>query len=106
MLIPVWAVFANEGVAVVVCYHTYPKGANKTVNAIREACKNMLLQQINSTDAHVVIALFAKTIDHFGKLGILVNSAGIVGAKKPVTESTAVEFDLTIKSDLYGSFYT
>ncbi|GAB3046971.1 SDR family NAD(P)-dependent oxidoreductase [Spirosoma pulveris] len=97
--------FANEGADVVVCYHTDLQGANKTVNAIRGVSKNALLQQIDITDEQAVIALFAKAIDHFGKVDILVNSAGVVGAKKPVTELTAAEFDLTIKSDLYGSFY-
>jgi len=98
--------FAKEGAHVVVCYHTDKEGATKTAAAVTEAGQKVFLARVDLTAEKEVITLFEKSIQEFGAVDILVNCAGVVGAKKPLIEMSADEFDVTIKSDLYSAFYT
>ena len=45
-----------------------------------------------------------KVVDHFGRIDILVNAAGM-GNNKPVTEQSSEEWDRHIKIDLSGVYY-
>ena len=45
-----------------------------------------------------------KVVDHFGRIDILVNAAGM-GNNKPVTEQSSDEWDRHIKIDLSGVYY-
>lgn len=60
--------------------------------------------QCDVTKASEVKALMDKTIETFGRIDILLNSAG-VGQLKPVTELTVEEFDEMIDVNLKGTFY-
>ncbi len=48
--------------------------------------------------------LIATTVKEFGKVDILVNSAGIGGVEKPVIEMTDADWDRTLNIDLRGTF--
>ena len=98
--------YAKEGANVVVTYHSDEDGAQKTLSAIEEAGQKGLMLKIDVTLEPQVTYLLSKTIDTFGTVDILVNNAGIKGAVKPVIEMTTEDFDKTIKTDLYGAFYS
>jgi len=98
--------FAKQGANVTVTYHTDDEGAQKTVAAIEAEGQKAIMLKIDVTLEPQITYLFSKTIETFGTVDILVNNAGIKGASKPVMDMTTEEFDATIKSDLYGPFYT
>ena len=47
-----------------------------------------------------------KVVDEFGKVDILVNSAGIAGAQKPVSELTDTDIDDVVSIDFKGVYVT
>jgi len=98
--------FAKEGANVTVTYHSDKEGAQETVTAVEQEGGKALLLHLDVTDEALVKELFAKTVETFGTIDILVNNAGVKGASKPVIEMTTEDFDKTIKSDLYGPFFT
>jgi NAD(P)-dependent dehydrogenase (short-subunit alcohol dehydrogenase family) len=56
------------------------------------------------TDEQAVIAFFKKTVDEWGQLDVVVNSAGRDSLSPPVTEVTMEEWDKTIGPNLTGVF--
>lgn len=57
------------------------------------------------TDYENIQESVQKVVDKFGRIDILVNSAG-VGHMKPVVEQTIEEWDTHLKIDLTGVYYT
>ena len=47
-----------------------------------------------------------ETIDRFGQIDVLVNSAGVLGAKGPLAENNPVLWAQTIQVNLMGTFHT
>jgi glucose 1-dehydrogenase len=98
--------FAKEGANVTVTYRSDKKGGQETVEAVEKEGQKALLVQLDVTDEALVKDMFTKTIETFGTVDILVNNAGVGGAGKPIIEMTTEEFDKTIKTNLYGAFYS
>jgi NAD(P)-dependent dehydrogenase (short-subunit alcohol dehydrogenase family) len=61
--------------------------------------------RMNIANEKEVEKTFAEVYKKFGKLHILVNNAGVVGAAKPSHETTAEEFDAVINVNLRGTFF-
>lgn len=59
---------------------------------------------VNIAQAASVQAAFAKTAEAFGRVDILVNSAGIAGANAPVSEYPVEEFERIVAINLTGTF--
>ncbi|MBF8643744.1 SDR family NAD(P)-dependent oxidoreductase [Pseudomonas luteola] len=97
-------VFAREGADIAVTYRSDGKGAQKTLEQVKQAGRRGLVQQLDVTDENSVAALFKAVDEQLGTPDILVNNAG-TGKSKPVTELTTAEFDQVIKTDLYGPFF-
>ena len=98
------AVFARKGAHVAITYHSDQQGAQDTLEQIRNAGGRGLVRQVDVRDEHSVSALFKAVDEELGTPDILVNNAG-TGKSKPITELTTEEFDLVIKTDLYGPFF-
>lgn len=98
------AVFARQGAHVAITYHSDQQGAQDTLEQVRNAGGRGLVRQVDVRDEHSVSALFKAVDEELGTPDILVNNAG-TGKSKPITELTTEEFDLVIKTDLYGPFF-
>jgi len=76
--------FAAEGAAVVVCGRRLAK-VRETVEAITGAGGVALGLQVDVSDEKSVRQMVADTVNHFGRINILVNNAGVRGAVGDVT---------------------
>jgi len=92
-------------------------GADVVISARRfercqEACSEIekklgvksLPVRCDVTNTDEVNNLIETTIKEFGKVNILVNSAGVGGSEKPVVEMSDEDWDTTINIDLRGAF--
>lgn len=59
---------------------------------------------IDVHDSNVVDNLVVEVLNEFGKIDILVNSAGISGSEKPVARTTDEEIDDVMNVDFRGTF--
>lgn len=64
-----------------------------------------LFVRTDMTDEAAVQAMVAQTLEHFGRLDILVCCAGILGWEKPFLEQTAAQFDRVMRVNVYGVYY-
>ncbi|HAJ34183.1 MAG TPA: short-chain dehydrogenase, partial [Chloroflexi bacterium] len=70
--------FAQEGAAVVVADRNAAAG-EETTQAIVDVGGAAIFVQTDVADAAAVAALVQRTLDHFGRLDVLVSNAGIGG---------------------------
>lgn len=98
--------FAKAGANLVVCYYHDEAAGNDTVGKIQAEGGRAMLAQIDVGQETSIESLFDNTIREFGAVDILVNSAGTNGAKKRVVDMTTDDFENTLRSDLYGPFFT
>jgi len=61
--------------------------------------------RVDVSDEAAVRAAIASVVDHFGALHVLVNTAGISGAKKPTHEITEEEWDRVQAVNVKGPFF-
>jgi 3-oxoacyl-[acyl-carrier protein] reductase len=69
--------YAEEGASVIVNYSSSKEGADKVVAAILAAGGKAIAVQGSVSKAADVIRVFGKAREHFGRLDVLVNNAGI-----------------------------
>ncbi len=96
--------FAEEGADVLVTYHTDKAGAEETASGVLSMGRRALLQRLGVTDPRSVAAGFDAAAA-WAEVDILVNDAGLSGEHKPFVETSDVDFDRMMKTDLYGPFY-
>jgi glucose 1-dehydrogenase len=99
--------FAQEGANVAINYHRGAEQAEETTemarNARSSATGKEIVVQADVSDEEQVKAMFAKTLDAFGSLDVLVNNSGIQKAC-PSHELEAADFDRVIGVNLRGAF--
>lgn len=99
--------FAREGANVAINYRSGAEQAECTRKMARQARTNgggkEMLVQADVSDEAQVSAMFAKVIDEFGSLDVLVNNAGI---QKPAAshEIDIQDFDRVLAVNLRGPF--
>jgi 3-oxoacyl-[acyl-carrier protein] reductase len=85
---------------------TYTKGADAAASVVKEierAGRKAIAIQADAADADVVNAAVEKTVATFGRLDILVNSAG-TAIPKTFEETTLEEMDRVIDINVRGTF--
>jgi NAD(P)-dependent dehydrogenase (short-subunit alcohol dehydrogenase family) len=95
--------FAAEGAAVVVAARTITEGEEAVAHIERAGGNARFIPTDVSQDAEVR-ALVAETIRAHGRLDALVNNAGISGPGKPLAETSEVEWDRVIDTNLKGCY--
>lgn len=95
--------FALEGASVAVTYHSDREGAEATARQVEAAGSRALVKQLDVRDEASVTALINQVEQTLGMPHILVNCSG-VGGSKPFAETSFEDFDLVVKTDLYGPF--
>jgi NAD(P)-dependent dehydrogenase (short-subunit alcohol dehydrogenase family) len=95
--------FAAEGAAVVVAARTAAEG-EETVALIQQAGGQARFVPTDVSQDADVRELVAETVRGYGKVDALVNNAGIGGPGKPLDETSEVEWDRIIDTNLKGCY--
>ncbi len=95
--------FARAGADVAVASRTREQ-VDEVVSAIRTLNHRALAIQVDVSDSASVAAMVTATQREFGRIDILVNSAG-VGWSEKIIEMTDETWDWIIKTNLNGTFY-
>jgi NAD(P)-dependent dehydrogenase (short-subunit alcohol dehydrogenase family) len=96
--------FAQQGAAVALVARRADKLA-AVADEIIAAGGQALCIPGDVTDPATAEAVCAETVKQFGRIDILVNSAGIGDYTRPITGVTDEFFDEIVKTDQYGVFY-
>ncbi|MBD1848025.1 SDR family oxidoreductase [Cyanobacteria bacterium FACHB-63] len=83
----------QDGASVVVTYHGNQAKAEEVVSAIKTTGAEAIALQVDVRSLEDVRQLFQKTIDHFGKVDILVNNAAGKNIFKPTADMTEDEYN-------------
>jgi NAD(P)-dependent dehydrogenase (short-subunit alcohol dehydrogenase family) len=94
---------ARAGANVVVNYNTDSAGADATLAEIRSMGREAVTIQADVGMAADVDRLFARALEKFPRLDILMNNAG-VQTWKPLLDLTEAEWDRTLRTNLKGCF--
>lgn len=92
--------FSKEGAKVVIADISKKKG-EKAAAELEDA----LFVEVDVTQAESVEALVKKATDHYGRLDIMVNNAGIDGEQAPTAESTLENWHNVMSINMDGAFY-
>jgi glucose 1-dehydrogenase len=93
---------AAEGADIVVTYLHDPDGAGETARAVEHAGRRALVVRLDVRDEGAVEALFDETVETFGRLDILINSAGQDASGTNVADIDIEAFDDSMRTNLYG----
>ncbi len=96
---------AGRGMDVAVHYHRSRREADVTLHAIRELGSRAELFQADLSDAAAARALPVAVAEAFGRLDVLVNSAGIM-VRATVEETTPELWDQVMDTNLRSMFFT
>lgn len=94
---------AREGFTVVVNYAGNQASADQTVALIEQAGGRALAVQGDVADPADVQALFATALAAFGRIDVVVNSAGVM-ANHAIAEGDVEAFDRLLRTNLRGAF--
>ena len=94
-------IFSREGAKVVLAGRRLAKIAAVTTR-IRAEGGEALAVQTDVRNAEQVKNLVNKTVEHFGKLDILFNNAGVRASRSTVVDLSEEEFDRTLETDVKG----
>ena len=97
--------FAREGASVVIA-ELHEDRARQVANSISEAGGNALAIPVDVTDSSAVNTMVERTVQHFGKVDILMNNAG-ASYKQDLLEIDDADWqaslDLILTAPFYGS---
>lgn len=96
---------ARRGAHVVLCYAGNTAAAQTTAADCEALGVQALAVQASVSDERAVQALVAQTLERFGRVDILVNSAGITRDGLAMRMSQA-DFDAVVDTNLKGTFLT
>lgn len=97
-------VFAHEGWRVVMAARTEDR-LEKAANELKATQASVLAVPTDVADPRQVVHLIEKTLEAFGRIDVLINSAGI-DYSKPIEELEIEEWNQVIDVNLNGVFYT
>lgn len=98
---------AKDGYAVVVNYAGNAAEAAKVVDAIAAAGGSALAVRADVSDAAAVRALFDAAIEHYGRVDVLVNNAGVMPPGLPqLADTDDATFDQLFAINVKGTFNT
>jgi NAD(P)-dependent dehydrogenase (short-subunit alcohol dehydrogenase family) len=95
------ALFAKAGAKVVVSGRREPEG-NETVSLVQAAGGEGLFVKADVSKASDVDSLIQTAVQHFGRLDIAFNNAGIEGVWVPIVRQSEEDWDQTIAVNLKG----
>jgi glucose 1-dehydrogenase len=94
---------AASGAAVIINYHSQPDPAEKLASQIKAAGGRAIAVGADVSDPAEVASLFAKTLEAFGAVDILVANSGMQ-KDAPLTAMTLDQWEAVLKVNLTGQF--
>jgi NAD(P)-dependent dehydrogenase (short-subunit alcohol dehydrogenase family) len=94
---------AEEGRDIIIA-DVDPAGAEVAAE-VEALGRRSLFLSTDVTDEAAVYAAAAKTVEAFGRLDILVCSAGILGLEAPFLEQSAAQFERVQRINVFGVYY-
>lgn len=94
---------AEDGFAVVVNYAAGQEKAEQVVAQIQQAGGYAIAVQADVADAAAVEQLFAAAKRHFGRVDVVVNSAGIL-TNVSIADCSTEQFEQLVRTNLTGAF--
>ncbi|HWA96230.1 MAG TPA: SDR family oxidoreductase [Terracidiphilus sp.] len=94
---------AADGFQVIVNYAGNRQMAEEVVNEIRQADGEAIAIRADIGKAEDVVNLFAKTLETYGHIDVVVNNAGIMSLA-PIAKADIAEFDKIIATNLRGTW--
>jgi glucose 1-dehydrogenase len=96
--------FAREGATVVINYAHAKDKANEVLQTIQNNKGNAIIIQADVSQYQQAMGLIQQTVEHFQRLDIMVNNAGME-IHSPFVDVTEEQFDRVISVDLKGAFF-
>lgn len=96
---------AKEGAKIVVDYHTHADEAEQLKTKIEQIGSEALIVQADLSKIDQINNLVQQSIDRFGKVDILINSAGIE-KRADFWDVTESDYDLVMNVNLKAAFFT
>jgi len=96
--------FANEGADMLVASRTLSE-VMATAEEARALGRHAVALEVDVSNLDDVERMVAQSLEEFGKLDILVNSAGIYGAIGPLVDNDPEKWVQTVRINLFGSFF-
>lgn len=96
---------SRDGANIVVTYAGNRDKAEEVVSVIKANGTEAIALQVDLLKLNDIQNLVQKTINHFGKLDILVISGGAPRLTKPLVETTEEEFDAVFAFNTKGNFF-
>ena len=94
---------AQDGAKVVITGTTEAAGS-EVVSIIKEAGGDAFFQKTDVTSAEALDALVKAALDHYGKIDILINNAGIGGSLANMNQITDAEWNKVLATNLTAAF--
>ena len=95
--------FAREGAKVVVAGRRATEGET-TARLINEAGGEAIFVRTDVTREDDVVALVARTLEHYGRLDVAFNNAGTLGSLGAIPEQTNTDYDHVFDANVRGVF--
>lgn len=96
---------AGAGAKVIINYAGAKEEADKTVQLIKEAGGDAIALKADVSKASEVTTLFDAAIEHYGKIDVLINNAGIM-ITKLLKDTTDEDFTKQFEVNVRGTFNT
>lgn len=96
--------FAREGADVVINYLLDRDGAKDTAVQVRSLGRGALVIKADVGHERLVIAMFNRAVAEFGRVDVLVNSAGVDASGTEVADLELADFEASLRTNLIGPF--
>lgn len=96
--------FARQGATVVVNYAHAKEKADEVLQTIQQNNGKAIVIQADISQYQQAISLIQQTVEHFNRLDIMVNNAGME-IHSPFVDVTEEQFDRVLGVDLKGAFF-
>ncbi len=97
--------FAREGADVAIVYLTEHEDAEQTKKDVEAEGRRAITISGDVAQSDFCQAAVEQTVQEFGKVNILVNNAAFQAHAEDMSWITDDQFDMTMKTNLYGYFY-
>lgn len=96
---------SEKGAHILINYHSDQQGAEETLKMVQKNGSKGLIIQADVSDYEQIKNMYKTVQSELGVPWILINSAGTDSSGKGVDEMDIDDFDKTIRTNLYGTFY-